>query len=505
MESKTRNSSLNFIFSVLSQITNIVLAFIVRTVFIKCLGVEYLGLNGLFTNIISVLSLAELGVSSAIIYSMYKPVSENDTDKICQLINYYKKLYSIIALVVLAVGLAFFPFLDFFINLESDVPNVKYYYFLFLGQTVSSYLIVYRTSVLTAYQKDYIISRTAIISNVISYIGQIVVLLLFKNYVIYMLVAIICTFLCNAVNSIIASKRYPFINNKKALPKDEQTAIWNNIKSMFAYKLGSVILNNTDNLLISKLVNTLTLGFYSNYCLIIDKIAAVVNLIFTSLQASLGNYNVKSSPSQKYFMFKVISFIEYWVYGFCCICFCLLIDVFIEIWLGSNYQLDMIVVYICVFNFYLKGVLYPLWCFRNTTGMFKDTKYTMFIAATINIVLSVVLGLKIGLVGILLATAIARICTNIWYEPLKLFKNYFGQPVFKYYVNEIIRILFLIVLIIISHNILSLFTPENLYLTFLIRILYCLFVPNFIFILLFFRTAEFKYVLEKIRFLLNKK
>lgn len=503
MESKTKNSSLNFAFSVLSQFVNIILSFAVRTVFVKFLSAEYLGLNGLFSNVISVLSLAELGIGSAIIYSMYQPVKDNDTEKISQLINYYKKLYILIAIIILFVGIAFFPFISFFINLESDIPYVENYYLLFLAQAVSSYLLIYRTSILTAYQKNYITTRVSIIVNIVGSIGQILVLMFLKNYVIYMAVAIGCGIISNLISSKIATNKYPFINEKKELPKEERKNIWINIKSMFTYKLGGVILNNTDNLLISKLVSTMALGMYSNYSLIIDKIAALVNLIFISLQASLGNYNVNSSPEEKYSMFKVVSFIEYWVYGFCCVSFCLLFDDFIKIWLGGIFQLDTIIIYICVFNFYLKGILYPLWCYRNTTGMFKDTKYTMFIAAIINIVLSLILGLKFGLAGILIATAIARICTNIWYEPLMLFKNYFNQPVRKYYIIELTRLLLLIAIIFVSQLFFGSITIENDYLRLFIKTLYCLIIPNIIFLIIFFKSDEFKYVLCKIRYLLS--
>lgn len=504
MKSRTENSAMNFAASAASQIISIVLSLFSRTVFIKTLGEDYLGINGLFSNIITVLSLAELGIGTAIVYSMYAPIVQKDRKKIAALVNYYKTLYGSIAIIVTIIGLAIFPFLDFFINLDTEIPNVKYYYLLFLAQTVSSYLIVYRSSILTADQKGYLITKNTVIGNFLSTILQIILLLTTHSYGLYTATQIIVGLLVNYINSRAAVKQYPYILEKEQLEKEEKKKIWINIRSMFSYKVGSVILNNTDNLLISKLVSTTVLGFYSNYTLIIAKASSVVNLIFSSLQASLGNYNADNKDGNLYFMFKVISFIEYSVYAFCCICFMLLMNDFITIWVGERFVLSSEVLWICVVNFYIQGVLYPIWCYRNTTGLFRDTKFMMFFAAGINLILSIFLGMYCGLFGILVSTAIARLCTNMWYEPYILFKRYFSEAVSKYYFNEFLRAVKIFGFIVLSQCLFSVVGIQGIYLSFFIKILYCVTVPIFLLWLENRRKDEYKYIKGKAYDLIKK-
>lgn len=499
MGSRVQNTSKNFIASALAQIISILLSLVSRTVFIITLGEGYLGINGLFSNILSVLSLAELGIGTAMIYSMYKPLAENDNQKVSALVNYYRKLYTNIAIIIGILGLSLTPFLEFFINLDTPIDNLKLYYLLFLGQTVSSYLIVYRTSVLTADQKGFLTAKNAIIGNLSTMLLQTIILLITKNYALYLIIQVVCGLIVNYLNSRIAVKRYPFILNKSELNKDDKKQIWVNIKSMFAYKLGDAILNNTDNLLISKMVSTTLLGVYSNYVLLITRVANMINLVFTSMQASLGNLNAKATEETLYRMFKNISFIEYWIYSVSSIAFCLLFNDFIEIWIGENYVLSPIIVYTCVINFYLKGVLYPIWCYRNTTGLFKDTKYMMTIASALNLLLSIILGIKFGLFGILIATAIARLLTNIWYEPYLLFKKYFKQKVFKYYLTEIIRALAIVIFVILSEVIFYYYYVPNKILNFIIKFLYCAIVPNILLWFILRKTKEFDYVYAKVK------
>ena len=505
MKSRTENSAHNLIYSIVAQLSTVILTFFSRTVFIESLGEEYLGINGLFSNIITILSLAELGIGTAIVYSMYQPISEGNEEKIAALVGYYKHLYSILAIAVTGIGLAFFPFLDFFINFDRDIPYIKYYYFLFLLQTVSSYLIVYRTSILTADQKNFLITRNEIIGNFVSVIGQILVLKLTDSYALYTIVHIVVGLAVNWINSRRAVRYYPYITEKHVLSTKEKKDIWINIKSMFAYKVGGVILNNTDNLLISKLVGTVVVGYYSNYSLLISKISNMVNLIFTSIQASLGNYNVEKEGKDMYSMFKIISFIEYWVYAFCSISFCLLTNDFIELWIGKRFVLADNILYVCVLNFYIQGVLYPIWCYRNTTGLFKDTRFLMYFAAVINLVLSILLGMRYGLLGILVSTAIARMATNLWYEPYILFDKYFSIKVKEYYFRELGRIVKIGLYIVISQFIFNKIQIERLGILLLVKIGYCVFVPNILLWIENRKSEEYSYVLQRVAGLVHRK
>lgn len=499
MAQRTQKSAYNLAMNIGAQILAVLLSFVSRTVFIYTLDARYLGINGLFTNIISLLSLTELGVSTALVFSMYEPLAHNDYRKLAALTSFYKKLYTVIGIVVAALGLALFPFLDFFINLDESVPNVRYYYLLFLLQSVCSYFMVYKTSIMTADQKGYILTRNQMVINTIATVTQIVVLLLWKNYVIYLLVVVFFNIFGNYWNSKISEKWYPYINDSEELEPQEKKDIWSNIQSMFLYKVGGVILNNTDNILISKLVGTLEVGFYSNYSLVLNKVGNLTALVFTSLQASLGSMNVEADAWQKKFVFDTLSLISFWVYGLCSICFCLLFQDFITIWLGEGYLLSRNCMYICVANYYLQGVLYPIWCFRNTTGLFRETKYTMLVASVLNIGLSIIWGIEWGMSGILLATIVSRLCTNVWYDPYRLFKSYFGTSVRLYYFTEIGRILFLVGFIAASEFLFAKIAMPVGWPCLLIKAFYCVVVANALFFLHYHRDEHFRFLMEKAR------
>lgn len=498
MSQRTQKSTFNLITSIISQFLTIALSFVSRSVFIYTLDARYLGINGLFTNIISLLSLVELGISTALIFSMYEPLAHDDKKKLAALTKFYKKLYTIIGIVIATLGLLLFPFLDFFINLDVGVPNVKYYYLLFLLQSVCSYFMVYKTSIMIADQKNYILTRNTMFFNICATITQIVVLLLWRNYAIYLIVIVVFNILGNLYNSRVAEKQYPYINDNEDLDSVEKKAIWENIKSMFMYKLGGVILNNTDNILISKLVGTLEVGFYSNYSLILQKVSNLTSLVFTSIQASLGNLNVDAMPQKKKAMFDILSLMSFWIYGFCSICFCILFQDFMCIWVGEEYLLGNATMYVSVANFYLQGVLYPIWCFRNTTGLFKETKYTMILASFLNIVLSIALGIIWGMFGIFIATVISRLCTNIWYDPYRLFKSYFHVSVKSYYIGEVLRLLFIVLFVAVSELLFMNFSLGVGWYRLLIKMIYCIVVVNGIFFIRYRNTQAFKFLVGKL-------
>ena len=498
-ESRKKNSIKNVIMGLSVQIVTALLTFVTRTIFIKILGEEYLGINGLFTNILAVLSLAELGIGTAIVYSMYQPIKENDTTKLTALVNYYKKLYNIIAIIVLVVGLLILPFLDIIVQLDKPIEHLHLYYVLFLLNSVISYICVYKTSITIATQKEYKLKVYNIIFSFLQFILQILVLLIFKNFALYLVVQIFTSLMCNIAKMKKSEKMFPFIKGKETLEKKDKISIWNNIKSLFLYQIGSVMLNNTDNILISILIGTVYVGYYSNYIMIITTITTFTSLIFTSLQASIGNLNVEASEKRKYFIFKVIDFMGFWIYGFCAICFAILFQDFISLWIGKEFLLTKAVMYTCVFNFYLQGVLYPIWCYRYTTGLFNHTKYAMLIVIIINIILSIILGNILGLFGILIATSIARLSTNMWFEPYKLFKEYFKKNVGKYYLTQLRNIIIVVILVILLNVICSQISLTNNILSFVIKCVLCVIVPNTVFFIIFRKTEEFDYLKQIVK------
>ena len=501
--SRTKNSILNISSSIVYQFINTIVSFILRTVFIKMLSAEYLGINGLFTNILSVLSLAELGIGNAIVYSMYKPLKENDKTKLSALITYYKKLYARIGTIILILGLSLVPFLKYILNIQEEIPYITLYYILFLINTVSSYFMVYKTSIVTADQKEYVLKKINIIFTLIKLVLQLVSLIALRSYLLYLIIQITLSIMMNYVMSKKAEKMYSLIKEKQDIDECEKKSIWKNIKAMFTYQVGGVILNNTDNIIISIIVGTVAVGIYSNYSMLVTTISSFTSLIFTSMISSIGNFNLESNNEKRSFLFKVLEMMFYWIYGFASVCFIALTQDFINLWIGSEYLLENSTLYIVIFNFYLTGLLYPIFCFRNTTNLFKSTKYLMIIASIINIVFSIILGKIWGINGIFIATALARLLTNIWYEPYILFKNYFNRSVYKYYIKNVFELLLLIIMICLNQKICSYVVVDNKILNLAIKLVISLIIPNIIMLIKYYKTKEFKYILEKIKDKLN--
>ena len=461
---RTNKAILNISYNLVNQILTIVLSFISRSVFIWGFGVGYLGINGLFGDILSLLSMADLGFNTAMTYSFYKPLAESDYDKISKLTTFYKKVYNTIAAVIGVIGLLLIPFLPYLINLDHEVPNLTIYYLLSLSSVVVSYLCVYKTTILSADQKGYLITKIGIITNILKTIFQIFSIILWKNYVIYLAIGTLVAIGNNLYASYIATKQYPFIKDcSQTISAKEKKSIFNNLVSVFLYKVSSVLLNATDNIIISTIIGTAMVGYYSNYLLLQTKITTIISLIFTSMTASIGNLIATEGKEKRYEIFQCEQSISFVICGIVVPCYILLVNDFIKIWLGSSYQLDMYVTCAIGLNMYLACVLQPLWSYREATGLYRRTKWVMLICAIINIILSVVLGLKLGIFGVIIASGISRIVTYVWYEPYLLFNEYFGVSERKYYSQILINVILIIVLVIIGHEISLLFTNINLF------------------------------------------
>lgn len=443
---RTKKAAINVAFSFMNQLLTLILSFISRTVFVWGLGASYLGINGLFGDVLGLLSMADLGFGTAMVFSFYKPLAECDYKKMAGLTTFYKKIYTIIAIGVATIGIAIIPILPYIIKLDQEVPNLVIYYLLSLANVVFSYLCVYRTSILSADQKNYKVTGITMIVNCLRSILQIIGIVLFKSYILYLVLGCLSALINNIVASYIATKEYPFINEKVELSKEEKKSIFDNMGSVFLYKVSSVLLNTTDNLLISVMIGTLAVGYYSNYLLLQNKISVFYTLLFTSITASIGNLIVKEKAEKRYEIFKCEQSVSFIVCGVVIPCYVVLVNDLVKVWLGSEYVLDTVVVIAIGINMYLSCVLQPLWSYREATGLYRKTKWVMVFCAILNLVLSILFGMKIGLAGILFASGVSRLLTYVWYEPKLLFKEYFGVTPQKYYLQIISNFCLIVVL-----------------------------------------------------------
>lgn len=417
------------------QFLTLILSFVARTVFIHTLGAEYLGLNGIFSDVLNLLSMADLGFNTTMAYSFYKPLAEHDEEKLAGLIHFYKKVYNVIAVVVTVVGIAVIPFLKYIVNTEQEIPHLAVYYLFSLANVVISYLFVYKSTILTADQKNYKVVNISIWTSLLKTILQIFSLLLLQNYILYLAIGVAVQFFNNLMASREAQKQYPFIKMERKITKEEEKAIFENMRSVFLYKISSTIFTATDNILISVLVGTAMTGIYSNYLMVSNKLLLIIQIIFSALTASVGNVIVREKSEKRYEVFSVIQSVSFILCGAIVSAFCIMANDFVYVWLGSGFTISTGAILAMTLNTYLSCVLQPLWIYRDATGLYVRTKYVMLVGAVLNIVLSILLGKVMGLTGIVLASAIARLSTYFWYEPRLLFREYFEKSVAGYYVS----------------------------------------------------------------------
>lgn len=498
-ESRTKNSIRNIIFSFGFQLITLLLSFVNRTIFIWILGVNYLGISGLFSDILSMLSLADLGFSVALTYSMYKPLANHDYKKLAGLINLYKKVYRIIAAAVTIIGLAIVPFLKYLVHLDKPIPGLTLYYLLFLANTVASYLVVYKTSILTADQKEYVLNKYRSIFSILQTIFMILFLWLTHNYTVYLCVQVFFTYAMNFYCSHVAEKEYPFIKEKIELPFKEVKSIFKNLYSVFIYKVSTVLLNATDNTLISVLVGTSMVGYYSNYSMIITSATNLINTLFYSLTASLGNLVVQESEERRYKVFQMMQSVSV-ILSTICICgFTFLIQDFIRLWLGSSFILDEKILFAIICNFYLGISLLPVWVYREATGLYNQTKYVMVITAIINLGLSIWWGNIFGVAGIIFASVIARLVTYVWYEPVLLFKEYFNESSWVYFKGILQSIVFTIGLMIAEELTINTYLiPHNWFMFFVKAVLVAVMTVSLV-VLFYSKSPGVKLIMNKVK------
>lgn len=442
--SRLGNSLKNLGSGFAARIVTLLLGLVVRTVFIRTLGNDYLSVNGLYSNILSMLSLAELGFGTAVVYSMYKPLAERDDETLAALMTLYKKAYRVIGAVVLVLGLCVIPFLDLIIKDPPDIPYLTLYYVMFLLNTTMSYwFFSYKRSILTADQKEYVCTNYRTIFATIRSAVQFILLLVFRLFFLYLLTQILFTVVENLWVAIVAGKRYPALHIAKPrrLTKAETSRISKDVKGLMLSRVAHVILNSTDNIIISAFVGISWVGLLSNFTLITDTVTGVLCQITSALSASLGNYFVEKSKDEGYRLFERVEFMNSWLYGFCAVCLLMLLNPFVTLWLGAEFTLSDAVIAAMCLNFFVQGYMNTLWTFRSSLGLFTQGWYRPLIVAVLNIGLSILLGIRWGVFGVLIATSMSRMLVNVWFDPLIIHKYGFQRSVLPFFKSYLLRIL----------------------------------------------------------------
>lgn len=491
-----RNASTAFIAQFLISLTE----FVVRTIFIYTLGNTYLGLNGLFSDILTLLSLAELGFGTAITYALYEPLAHNNEPKVAALLMLFKRIYNFLGVFITAIGLLLTPFLSFFISDMPDIPELPFIYILYLCNTSFSYFLVYKKSLLNANQSSHIVSFIQIVTSGIMYIFQVLVLLLFRNFILFLSIQVFCTLLNNIIISFYVSNHYRYLKiyKNQKISTAEKKAIFTNVKAMFLSKISSAVVTSTDNILISKFVSTIVLGFYSNYTWFTTFIRAILNKIFEAISGSIGNLLSLESKEKAHDNYLKIWFVNYWMICFFTVFLFVNVNPFIRIWVGNKYTLNMLIVFTICLNLYMRFIRNTSLTYLDAYGVFTRLKLKCIAEAIINLVVSLIylLVFDMGIFGVLLGTFTSNMLTNFWFEPYVLYKDKFKAPLIPYFLKFAQYFSAMMLNGAIVYFVINRITFSNIILTFIVQVIVSFILINIIIIILFFRTKEFKYLMK---------
>lgn len=442
---RTDNIVKNVATVVLTKSITLLLSFVSRTIFIRLLGKEYLGIDGLFTSILNIFSLAELGIGSALIFSMYAPIAQGDYKRSRQFLTLYKKAYQYIFLIILGVGLMLLPFIKKIVNADLDALGINIYivYILFLFRTLSSYFLAHKQAVLVVNQQQRTVSIYQTIVLICVYVLECVTLLLFNNYYLFLIIGLAGNYGTALVISYVANKRFPVlcVEEKEKLPKFDIDRIKKNVAALFLRRVGGVVYSSTNNIVINAYISLAVVGIYSNYLLIVNSIQTITNQAMSAMTASIGNFVSTNTKADTESAFNLYTFITYLIYGFCSVCFMLITNSFVDVLWGTEYVLSKTALFLIVLNFMLYGFQSAINVFRDTTGLFVQGKYRGFVSAIVNVIVSIVFVQIWGLEGVLFGTIVARLLVSAWYDPFVIYKHFFEKNPLRYFKRLIIYIL----------------------------------------------------------------
>lgn len=477
------------------QFLALLLSLVSRMIFVRYLSAEYLGLNGLFSNILGLLSMAELGFGSAMIYSLYAPAAMEKHDEVIRLMNLYKRIYHWVALVVLIGGLALYPFLDVLIKGSAGVEHLHFIYLMNLANSVVSYLFSYKSSMLLVHQRNYVQTLINYAVQIVQIIIQIVLLVCTRNYILYLAVQIFCSFLQNFLVARKVDKDYPYLNDSKELPsKETQKGIWKNVYAMSAHKFGTIVVNGTDNLIMSAFVGLASVGIYSNYTLVVNQVGHFLSKVYTAFTGSIGNLNALEDREKVYEVYQELDFFMFLLSGYVSAALFVLLNPFIELFFGDEYVFSMSIVFLVVFKSYLTWMRQATMQFKDAMGLFWYDRYKPVAESIINLVVSIALVFRFEIVGIFAGTIVSTLTTCFWVEPYVVMKYGIREDwqnrLRTYFIEYAKRTAVMALGTAVSYAI-CLQMPHHSLLFLIVKGIVCTVVYNAIVLLFFGRTKKF--------------
>ena len=490
------NSIKNVGAAMTSYILAMLIGIVAQSILVRYLGIEYNGLNGLFSNIVSMLSIAELGIGSAVVYHLYRPIAEKDTEKIKSLMGFYKKAYRFIAVVIGIVGICIIPFLNIIVG-ETTISSKEIYviFGLFLFDTVCSYLLTYKRSLLYADQKNYVINLIHILYTVFLNAVQIYIIITMRNFILYLIVKVIFRILENLIITIYTNKKYPYIleKNIEKLDNDIFKDIMKKVKALLYHKVGGYLIDGTDNVIISMFLGISSVGIITNYKVILNAMSSLISQIFNAITASVGNLLVSESKEKVYDTYKKLSLMNFFVFYISSIVLCMAINLIIKVIYGGEYLMGTIEVCVLMTNFYMQGMKKNIQLFKEAACIFYEDRYMPLLEAIANLVLSVILVKFLGIAGVILGSILSSLVVFLYSYPKYVYKKIMDRKrseyIFEQFKYLLIFIITMIIIIILQHFI----KIDNNVLNLLVNVVISFIISGTIFIITYYRTNEFKY------------
>lgn len=488
----------NIIFGFVSNFVIILMNFLQRDIFIRMLGRTLLGVNGIYTDVLSVLSLTEMGIGTALNYSLYKPVAQGNREKIKSYMQFYKRAYLTIAGIITVLGIAISPFLKYILKNPGSltIQELTLYYYIFLFNTVISYFVTYKYSLVNAEQKNYIQTNIATVTKIIVTLVQIVVLVFTKNFLFYLLAQSLVELLQKIFVSVYLGRMYPYLKDKnvRKLSKDETQVVVTKTKALVCHKVGDVARLQTDKIIISSFVNVDTSAVVDNYVYIITYVGNFVNIIFDSVISGFGNLVATESKERQYRLFKVYRFFACWLFGFGAVGFWHLLTPLIGgLWLDDSWVVSELTVTLLVVDFYLKGGRTVLLNFKIASGLFEQDRFLPLIQGGINLVVSIVLVQKIGVAGVYVGTVVSGILANL-IRPVIIYRVCFDKKAWSYFMDSLKYMAVVLLVALVMMPVRHVVMREVTIVTFAAMVLFVTVLYNGVFLLAFHRTEEFIYL-----------
>ncbi len=511
--SRSKKVLINSLFGMAGYALLMLSNFITRAVFVDQLGLSMAGVDTTFKNFLQVLSLAELGLSTGLLYKLYKPIEEKNNREIKKILNFYKYAYKLIAMVFMAGAFLLCLLVNFVVSDTGKAPwYISLLFLLYAADTVASYLFANRKALIVADQNNYIVNRNDAFISLITLISQVSLLYVTGSFVVYAVVKVVCRLIGASLIGRKFKKMYPAIasdRSRETLVGEERRSLIKNMSAMLCHRVGGVSVTATGSAIVAKFLTTTMAGIYGNYTIITTALSQLAAQVFNGITASFGNILTAESRETAYKRFNLLYFFNYLLFCFMTVSIGVIVQPFMKLWIGADSLLPQPTVLLLLCYFYVFGIRRVVLMAKDSAGIYREDQWFAIAEAVVNIVLSVILVNYMEISGIVLANLLSMLLIPLWTQPYLVYSRVLGKSVLGYYLRYILYLVMTAGLYFLTAFtakwIVGLLGITNLFLELLVRGSVCVIVPNVINLAVFWRTAEMRDMLAMFRGVLKRK